>query len=190
MSNKNIEYNEFPNCVWTNSEGRIKSINKIRDYVIECLDKSDEWYLSKKKFKKTGGLFIRFISIFCIFFATIIPILANEYNINAFCASIFFIFATLLISLDKFSGLTSGWTRYMITAQKLTTLKIEFQYTWEEKLHKTSSNNISEDEALSFLNIAKEFSLKHNIIIIDETKEWVNEFITFLNYQEKEVKSK
>jgi hypothetical protein len=40
--------------------------------------------------------------------------------------------AGLLIAIDRFGGYTSGWIRYVRTAQKLTSLQGEFRLDWEE----------------------------------------------------------
>lgn len=86
-------------------------------------------------------MWLRFLSILQIALAGLIPLLADliprqfgEGSVVAIAPGwsvVMLAIAALLSGVDRYLGLTSGWVRYVRTAQGLTQRMNQFQFDWE-----------------------------------------------------------
>lgn len=103
----------------------------------ECAASID-WYDRKKWSKSLLGFLLRLGAILMVGVGGLIPLIGELLKRNGIpgispaWATVALALAALLIAIDRFGGYTSGWIRYIRTAQSLTRLKGEFLMDWQE----------------------------------------------------------
>jgi phage terminase large subunit-like protein len=95
----------------------------------------------------------------------------------------------LFISLDKFGGWTSGWIRYVNTAQQLSQLQSNFKLKWEQELISLSNAEEYLDVLKESIAILEKFLNSVHDLVRKETDLWVQEFKGVLHELEKGEKN-
>jgi hypothetical protein len=106
-SKRDLKLQGFPlDLDWQATEQEA-SLEKLRGHLLEHSESCINWYCRSKGPKSFWGVWLRFLSILLI------------------------ALAALLSGVDRFLGLSSGWVRYVRTAQALTERMNQFQFDWE-----------------------------------------------------------
>ncbi len=185
---------EFPkDLIWTagNTE---ESLGKIYKYVTDECERAIKWYYQAKKYKKLPGQILNIAAIILVTLSGIIPVLsvmaisAKETNISPAWATIFLAGAALCKSLDWFGGFSSGWIRYILTAQDLGNLQSKFKMEWEKAKAQQEIKNDPEYK-LKAIQMCLEFISEVNEAVTEETAKWAQEFRKALVVLEKKIKS-
>ena len=128
----------FPDDLkWTPDDG-INSLQRLHQFVLEECSYAIQWYFARKRLKRILGYVFRSGAILLFGVSTVIPILSEMYktnnisDISPMWATIAIILAGVLIGFDRFGGWTSGWIRYIQTAQALSKLQSDFSIEWEK----------------------------------------------------------
>ena len=82
--------------------------------------------------------------------------------------------AALFVALDRFGGYTSGWVRYVRTAQRLTLLQADFRLNWEE--YRFRCPQLTAEETREGILLCLTFLRNVNLEIQNETNAWAQEF--------------
>ncbi|PSN10786.1 hypothetical protein C7271_25490, partial [filamentous cyanobacterium CCP5] len=138
---------------WSPSEA-FASLESLYGFVNKECERAIQWYYVSKISKSRIGYLLRAGAIVAVAIAGIIPIIGeickqeNVPCISPAWATVALAVAALLIGLDRFGGYTSGWIRYIRTAQRLNILQGDFRHDWEahrlERLNQTVDKELTQ----------------------------------------------
>ena len=190
----NFKPGSFPKDLnWSEKEAAT-SLEKLYQFVNDECDRATKWYFDKKKTMKFLGYVFRVGSILALSIAGVIPILGEIYEkgdvpgLSPAWATFALAVAGVLIFLDRFGGYTSGWIRYIRTAQTLSRLQSDFRIEWESKkltLQSSQTDSATVDLAIQQIRY---FLAQVNSIVGAETDEWAKDFQKVLAELEKKTK--
>jgi SMODS and SLOG-associating 2TM effector domain 2 len=171
-----------PDLKWSPNE-RFVSLEKIYEFVDKECGRAIQWYYFSKINKRRFGYTLRAGAIVAVAVAGIVPIVGEIFKkengvpyISPAWATVSLALAALLIALDRFGGYTSGWVRYVRTAQRLTILQGDFRLDWEEHRHSRIEENIDSEITKHGLLLCKKFLQAVNSEVQTETNAWAQEF--------------
>ncbi len=190
---KNLNTSYLTELRWDDPEEIQKSLDELYRYTCNHVQQAEDWYLHKKGCKKGLAISIRLATIFCVGAAGILPIMSVLFeNSSAYFsafASISVLLAGVLIGVDKHLGLTSGWTRFLLTQQKISICLEKFQFDWQEIMFEAAaSGDHSGDIVKEAIQSCKLLMIQVRNIVLDETKMWAEEFTSTLAQMESVVK--
>lgn len=186
---------KFPhNLNWT-AESRTDSLQRLFEFADTYCTEAIQWYNTSKRVKQKLGYSLRFLSIIAVAVAGIIPVMTEMICrqdrgqcISPAWATVAVALAALCVALDRFAGYTSGWVRYVRSAQKLIELQGQFRLDWCMYLHSEFEDKIdeivdSENKQTSIylskdygLRLCKDYISSVNSVIGRETDAWAQEF--------------
>ena len=190
----NLIAQSFPKELNWSQSNRDESLQKVYNFVNAECKNAISWYYKSKKWKKIWGYGLRFFAILAVAIAGVIPILDEIFEefdtlwLSPTWATLSLALAALFVALDQLGGYTTGWVRYVRTAQKLTILQGNFRLDWEEtclsiydKSDKSSEDNSNEriidsETAKKCLKLCKNFLQSVNSEVQAETDAWAQEF--------------
>jgi hypothetical protein len=184
----------FPDDLKWTENGATASLEMLYQFVNDECDRATKWYFDKKKTMKFLGYVFRVGSILALSIAGVIPILGEIYEkgdvpgLSPAWATFALAVAGVLIFLDRFGGYTSGWIRYIRTAQTLSRLQSDFRIEWESKkltLQSSQTDSATVDLAIQQIRY---FLAQVNSIVGAETDEWAKDFQKVLAELEKKTK--
>jgi len=201
---KDFTLDKFPHDLNWTTENRINSLQRLFGFADTHCTEAIKWYNTSKRSKQTLGYSLRFLSILAVAVAGIIPVMTEiicqqdkEQCISPAWATVAIALAALFVALDRFAGYTSGWVRYVRSAQKLNELQGQFRLDWCMYLHSEFENKIdkvadSENEQSSIysgkdygLRLCKDYISSVNSVVSRETDAWAQEFQQILIQFEK-----
>ena len=170
-------------------------------YVEREAGNSIDWYWRNKRSKSFFSRIIRFLAITLTAAAGIFPIAVEmlnplmgyfqlKYQIphSGLASSLFVGLAAGLYGFDKAFGLSSGWTRYVLTATLLEKTLEQFRLQWTLLMAKTSREP-TPDQIEALLACARDFRVGVAQTVLQETKDWVTEFQDNLGQLERETQA-
>jgi hypothetical protein len=179
---------EFPKELdWSAGDPEVPLAN-LYNFVIKECDSAIAWYYNKKIFKKRLGLWLRFLAILSVGVAGLIPLLSelmsriqnraeeSVFIISPGWATVALAVAGFLIALDRFGGYTSGWVRYVRTAQALTRLKGDFHLDWEALHRERQLPTADPEQDKKAILLCKQFLQAVYEQLRLETELWAREF--------------
>ena len=202
MTNKgkirNIRAEEPDRITW-DASAPAKSLQNLRDVVEAEGQKAIDWYWSAKRWKRIPSQGIQFCALLLTAAAGIVPIVFQIVKsavkgtgwISTFdsgpLASLFVGMAAALLGLDKAFGYSTGWTRYVLTATRMTTLLQEFRMDWIALMAANGAPPSAVDQA-AMIQRAKDFIHVIQGLVEQETKDWATEFQSNIGQMEKDLK--
>ena len=193
---KNLIPSLFPEKLQWDRDNVFISLGKLYDFVNRECDDAIAWYYDKKKWKKRCGVLSRVLAIFGAAIAGLVPIIIEiqkstgcKYILSPGISTVSLAFVALFISLDKFGGWTSGWIRYVNTAQQLSQLQSNFKLKWEQELISLSNAEEYLDVLKESIAILEKFLNSVHDLVRKETDLWVQEFKGVLHELEKGEKN-
>jgi len=184
---------EFPILSWKKGEG-VNSLAKLYGYVLVQCAANRDWYLKKKKWKKWSGFLLRLNAMIFGTLGGVIPVISpimkDDYQIiiSPGWSSVSIALTALLIGIDKFGDMSSGWVRYMLTAQKLNLIEESFKLDWEEQKRQWDDDGPTPEQIEAGLNKLKNTIMEINEVVQEETIAWAAEFLNSLREMEKAAK--
>lgn len=172
------------------------SLTYLLKYVEQEASNAISWYWRNKRWKSRCSRFIQIAAIVLTALAGIFPVVAYLLkelqwpypSESGLWASLFVGVAAALIGIDRTFGLSSGWTRYVLTATSLRKLLEEFRFDCALLLCKSGKDVTSED-IVTLVQRAKDFRLAVENAVFQETKDWATEFQNNVAQLEKDVKA-
>ncbi len=184
----------FPEDLKWSEKEATTSLENLYQFVNDECDRATKWYFDKKRTKKILGYIFRVGAILAVAIAGVIPILGEIYEkgdvpgLSPAWATFALAIAGVFLSLDRFGGYTSGWIRYIRTAQALNRLQSSFQIGWESQrliLQGGQTDSATVDQAIKQ---CRDFLAQVNSIVGAETDEWAKDFQKVLAELEKKTK--
>ena len=172
----------FPTALDWSPAKQQESLEKLYQFVVGECSASINWYYRKKGGKSLLGFLLRLGSILAVAVAGLIPIVGELLKRNSIpgispaWATVALALAGLLIAIDRFGGYTSGWIRYVRTAQKLTSLQGEFRLDWEEYRRTSLEDTSGADRTKEGINLCRKFLLAVYTQVRLETDLWAQDF--------------
>lgn len=155
-----------------------------------------EWYYSKKRSKARASQTCRAFAIVFISVGGLIPVLGSVGIISGRFPGLsewgyaFLGVGASAIALDKFFGFSSGWTRYVLTAQLIQKTIYSFDLDWTKLQSRLGNRAPEQSEVEEFLQMAKNL---YDVVlgqISQETQQWAAEFQQSISDLESIVKNK
>ena len=163
---------------WTNPAD---TLEKIKTNILSAMKKEEDWY---KKFTRRHSFFSRCIRIFSILlfaFGTLCPILNvgldKLHQIGLHWGYVSLAIGGLLLLIDKYLGVSSGYVRFYIAQLDIQKNTFDFIENWDIAMAKASSP-LSQENILNLLNTIKAFRQAVFTTIQVETGAWATEFQT------------
>jgi len=193
MADKDLKPEEFPVFTWESASAE-NSLAEVYKYTTGRATASCNWYLDRKWYKRWCGYLLRIAALFSVTVAGLVPLFGEIFVSNGkpcihpLWSGVALAVAALAVALDKLGGLTSGWVRYVITAQQIGQLLERFRFDWEAaKVKRTSPPKPA--EILEALTLCSTFLEAVHKAVQDETNRWAEEFRVVLSEIEKAAKS-
>jgi hypothetical protein len=191
MKQPDIERPELGELDWSDA-GRDASLLRVFEQAINYALGAEGWYARKRRTKRQWGRALRVSAILLGTAAAVLPILSEIYTtggkptIAPAWASVALAVAAALVALDHYFGFSSGWMRFIATELRLTRLRHEFEYEWQD-IAVRLIHPISDEDLSMALALAKELVLAVDEVVADETEMWIGEFQTTLERVGKSV---
>jgi hypothetical protein len=172
-----------------------ESLEALRVLVETEAQETIHWYLREKNRKKKPSRTIQFTAMALTAGAGLAPIVVQILKgfgrLNGVdsgpMASLLVGLAAALIGLDKAFGFSSGWARYILTAASMTKMLQEFRMDWVLLYSGSDTPPTAEQEA-KLIQRARQFVLDIQAALLDETKQWANEFQSNSAQLDKDVR--
>lgn len=163
------------------------------------------WYFKSRRWKRRFGLGVRLLAIAAAGAGAIIPIIGGKYiisiskytiEIESEWAAIALLIGAGLIWVDRLLGLTSGWTRYVLSGLEAAALREESAITWMEtkrawSISAATAKPVPDPTQIdTALKLIKGMSQQVREIVRKETSEWVTEFRSSLEQIDSLVKAR
>ena len=179
---KDLVPQSFPKNLDWHSAQSLESLDRLYEFVTTECESAINWYYDSKQAKSRLGYFLRAGAIVAVAIAGVIPIIGEIYEtdgtpaVSPAWATVALAVAALFVALDRFGGYTSGWVRYVRTAQRLTILQADFRLDWEE--HRFSRPHYGEEAEFikAGILLCKQFLRNVNLEVQTETTVWAQEF--------------
>ncbi len=170
-------------------------LDKVYQHVVDKTTAAQEWYFQKKNSKRVLGFVLRVVAIVSATAAGILPVLSEIFEtergdprVSPGWATILLAVTGLCIMLDKFGGYTSGWVRYVLTAQQIGEHLVEFQFDWQRSKLGLDGQKPTNEQAMQMLTLCRDFTDKVSGLVAEETKQWAGEFESALKLIESAAK--
>jgi hypothetical protein len=177
------------------------SLQAILLYVEREAAKSISWYWKRKRRKAFCSQLIRFAAFSLTALGGLLPIvilmlnpLLRSMNVayqvpeSGLISSLLVGVAAALLGLDKAFGLSSGWTRYVLTATVLEKTMEEFRLQWT-LLNANADHVPAPAQVAALLKCAQDFRIAVSTAVLQETKDWVTEFQNNLGELERDTRA-
>ena len=158
---------------------------QAEDKAIEAIG----WYLREKSSKKRASRYLRAAAIVFASAGGVFPLLAlaaPDASPSAAWGYVLLALAAACVAFDRFFGVSSGWMRYMLTAQRLQGRLELFQYDWTSVCADAASGGGALTVA-DRLGLLKAFTAAVGDLVMRETVEWEREFRSNLSRLEAEA---
>ncbi len=157
---------------------------ELQELYLRIVEKGHEamrWYARQKEGNKQWGRRFRVVALLLGALASITPIIVQlfppeqGYQKWSVLASIFAALGATCVGLDRYSGASSGWMRYVSSYQEISSRLESLQFGWARLA--LSSPGLSKEQRLTaLLDLLQGFILSVNEVIKQETQEWMAEF--------------
>lgn len=188
---KNIEA-AGPECLAYDPANVGDSLQSLLRYVEAEAQKSIDWYWRNKRWKARFSRWIQFLSVVLTSAGALLPIvgtLAGSKTLsNSLWSSLLVGSAAALLALDKAFGFSSGWVRYVMTATNIRGTLEAFRMEWILQAAKAVPTPTPEQLDV-LIKTARDFRVSVENHVMQETKDWVNEFQSNMAQMEKDVTS-
>jgi len=166
------------------------SLEGLRLYVLATAKRSERWYWKNKKTKALLAVAIQWIAILATGIAGLVPIVAKLTSIpvdSGLLASVLIGGGAALLTIDRVAGISSGWTRYVLTATAIRTASEEFRIDWAG-LSAQATTPPTAEQSGAMIQRAKTFSMAIETLITKETQDWAMEFRQNMSMLERDLK--
>ncbi len=119
---------------------------------------------------------------------TLERLLVSRHWLHPVWSAVLLAAAATLLAMDRFYGTTSGWVRYLLTAQQLTDSLDDFELAFEAPRASWGNPEPTPEQTAAALALIQKFAKQVNGIVGDETKAWAADFAEVLKQFDEEMK--
>jgi SMODS and SLOG-associating 2TM effector domain 2 len=183
----------FPTLKWGQDGDTETNLAELHDFARQLANSAIDWYLQKKRTKKTSARWLHLFTYIFGALAVLVPVImiiipefeivgkyfANPRSFAAEAALVLLGFAGACNLIDRSAGFSSDWMRYIVTVTNLYRELTEFEFDWSD-LTRAASKQAQQNVAQTDLDAVrmekvKKFTLKILDITSDETNVWAKE---------------
>jgi hypothetical protein len=203
---KDIAGPDFEALKWDTPQDRQASIQRLYRYAEQQAQQAIDWYLGSKSSKSRWSRWLRLSAIALATLGGLAPVMlsigwlgrdagagqgwsGSAAAIVGQLGYLWLALAAACVATDKFFGFSSGWMRYIKTAQTLMKALAEFRLDWTMLVAKQGSTPPTDEQLQLMIQRIKEFILLVLGQVEQETLTWIAEFQTSLAEIEKSVKT-
>jgi hypothetical protein len=152
-----------------------ESLDLIKENILKAMKIEQNWYTRYRAIHSVFSRSIRMFSTILFAFGILWPILDKGKTLNYGYISL--AVGGLLLLLDKYLGVSSGYVRFYVAELDVKKHTQEFIENWDIETAKASTP-LTKENILSLLNIVKQFRESVYTTIQVETGDWAAEFQT------------
>jgi hypothetical protein len=191
-----IEIAELQTLLWASEAEVNSSVHTLYVYAESRATESIGWYLRAKRSKARWSRWLRLAAIILTALGGLTPIVVslgwlNGAN-NATIGQLGYLLlglAAACVGVDRFFGFSSGWMRYITTAQALEKVLSEFRMDWAMMMAKLGPHPPTPEQVQLTIQRLKEFILAIDGYVEQETQAWMAEFQSSLADIERTAKT-
>lgn len=177
---KNIPVVDIDHLSWSASDVH-NSLDAVRSFAERQAHDAIDWYYHKKGSKAFVSRSMRILAIVLATIGGLIPILVNLPRIQTAWqlekwGYVALGVAAACLALDKFFGSSTGWVRYITTAQCIQNDLYSFQLDWARSMSRLGGLAPTASQIDDFLQLARSFIGRVMEAVTHETQQWVAEF--------------
>ena len=177
------------------AENVLASLEAVHAKVAAQAEEAIAWYKANKRSKSRWARVLRALAIIFTTTGALIPVVVSlpiviSTNIAMEkWAFVVLALAAACIGIDKFYGLSSGWVRYMRSAQTIEKDLYSFELSWVAAMARLGGAVPSPGQVVEFLKLCSDFLTQVMKEIELETKQWIVEFQSSLADLEKSTEA-
>lgn len=156
-----------------------ETLDTIKTNILSAMKVEESWYVKHRAMHSFYSRSIRAIAIILFAFGILWPVIsAGKYTQDESITNYGYIslaIGGLLLLLDKYLGISSGYVRFYIAELDIKKNTKEFEENWDIETVK-ASNPMTIENILALLNIVKQFRQAVYTTIQVETGAWATEF--------------
>jgi hypothetical protein len=196
----------FEALKWDTPQDRQASIQRLYRYAEQQGQQAIDWYLGSKNSKSRWSRWLRMSAIGLATLGGLAPVLlsigwldrdagagqgwsGSTAAIIGQLGYLWLALAAACVATDKFFGFSSGWMRYIKTAQTLMKALAEFRLDWAMLVAKQGGTPPTDEQLQLMIQRIKEFIIAVLGLVEQETLTWIAEFQTSLAEIEKSVRT-
>lgn len=197
----NLLPGELKDLNWTTDQLG-PALDSLRQYADTNASNAINWYFSKKEIWKRGAQIHRIAAILLVAYAGCLPILNRIFADNPPTSAILTIFgqldtlwcailvaiASTLLLIDRFFGFSSGWVRYVQTAQRISMEQESFRMSMERRRLEWCGETPPLEDARETFALIESFNARIRQIVAEETNTWAVEFSKVVSEIDDKVK--
>jgi hypothetical protein len=191
MATQDLKPTDFPTLQWE-TDKLATPLNELCAYITGQTQKAIDWYYRKRQLRRYFCRIVRISAILLTAFAGLLPlineIVGSGHALHSLWSAVALAVAATLIMLDRFYGFTSGWIRFLLTAQQLTQALASFQLEIERQKLGWENPEPTREQSLALMGQIQQFHQQVLGIINDETKAWAAEFTEVLKQIDEQAK--
>jgi hypothetical protein len=155
------------------------AMKKIKDH--------REWYRFKASGKRGLSKTIRAFAIIIAGIGTVCPLLDATQALEGVTnlsrwGYVAFGVAAIFVGFDRFFGVSSGWTRYIMAMQTIDKVSSTFELDWKLKIIEMGGvEHLSKEQQIELIQMVKSMVVAVSEIVERETQNWANDFQSSLN---------
>ena len=192
----NIRLADLGSLSWKTPEETEQSLGQLYRYAEKHAGDAAAWYWWSKKPKAMRSRGLRLAAILLTTFGGLAPLINAvgwlQPPLNLYVGQAGYVLlglAAACVGLDRFFGYSSGWMRYVSTAQDITKTVSEFRMDWAMMLAKIGNGPPATEQVQQMIQRIKEFVVAMDHHVEKETQTWIAEFKTSLADIEKNIKA-
>ncbi len=187
MANDDIKRKSVEELPWDDAD-RAASLAVVYQHALDCAIEAEDWYKQERKSKRLWGRGLRSSAIVLGAVAAVMPVLSelSGSGIQPGWSTVALAVGAGLVGLDRYFGFSTAWMRFMVTAQRIAELRHRFESAWQLAQSK-AANPPSDEELATFLALAHGLEKAVDGEIDLETKAWVTEFDSALEWSNGEA---
>lgn len=203
---KDIAAPQIEALQWDTPQDRQISIQHLYRYAEQYAQQSIDWYLGNKNSKSRWSRWLRLSAIVLATLGGLAPVMLSigwlerdPAGLSGWSGSaaaiigqlgyLWLALAAACVATDKFFGFSSGWMRYIKTAQVLMKALAEFRLDWAMLVAKQAGTPPTEEQLQLMIQRIKEFVIGVHGQVEQETLTWIAEFQSSLAEIEKSVRT-
>lgn len=167
------------------------SLQTVYDYVARQAFVAGQWYFERKNRPKSYAQVFRALAIVAVTFGTIWPLVAQ---LNEALAPVWSTFGLAIggaiLAADRYLGLSTMWTRYVLTGQKIHDRLDHFRLEWRRELSRRRGKDPEPEQVDRALELCIAFHQEIQREVQDETRAWAEEFHRTLKLIEAAARSR
>ncbi|MGB3465520.1 MAG: SLATT domain-containing protein [Cyclobacteriaceae bacterium] len=139
------------------------------------------WYSRKRKSFRTFSQLIRLVTVIMAGIGGVMPLIelafpgVRSINFVNFGYVAFSLAASLFL-LDRFFGFSSGWMRFMLAEIRIRNILSQKENSWVLYQLRYKDSEVTQEVADEMVEFINELSESVNLLTLNETNEWINEF--------------